>query len=77
MSEPDDVPPVPTVREVGPAFAFFGFGVIIGIYAIPKGLSHHQWFPIALGAGSSAGGLYMLVIGARGVRRLVRLNRRG
>ena len=77
MSEPHDVPPVPTVRHVGTAFAFIAFCLIVGVYAIIEGLSHHHWFTIVMGAVCSVSGLYFLVIIARGLRRLVRLSRRG
>ena len=75
MSEPHGVPPVPTVRQVGPAFAFFAFALAIGVYGIAYGATHQRLFPIITGAISGVGGFYFLVKGVKALRRLQRLNK--
>jgi hypothetical protein len=75
MSEPEHVPPVPKVRQVGPAFAFFALAVVVGGYGVVVGVADENWIALVAGLVSCIGGAWILVLAARALLRVIRFNR--
>lgn len=75
MSEPEHVPPVPKVQQVGPACAFFALAVVVGGYGVVVGVVHENWIALVAGLVSCIGGAWILVNAARALLRVIRLNR--
>lgn len=71
---PKDVPPVPSVRQVGPAFAIVALFTFLGVYTVVQGLGQPDWVTLGLGTLTTVLSAYLLIVDTRALLRLIRLN---